>query len=129
MFKTHFVSDTRVYGGRFTSKGNLYYCSSQSHIVLFNTQDPYKWKKISKIDAQRVRWTVTDMDVDKDEQYLLYSSISEIVHLVDLETLCNKHESLNFDIGEEGDYYGGPALMSIKFSGDSREILGGSKSG
>lgn len=92
------MSDTRVYGGRFTSKGNLYYCSSQSDIVLFNTQDPYNWRQISKIYAQQIRWTVTDMDVDVNEQYLIYSSISPYVHLVDLETLYNKHECLTFEV-------------------------------
>lgn len=47
----HLASDTRVYGGRFTSLGNLYYCSSQSDIVLYNTQDPYNWRQVSRIDA------------------------------------------------------------------------------
>lgn len=61
---------------------------------------------------------------------MIYSSISPLVHLVDLETLCAKHERLTFDSGDNDMYYhGGPALMSIKFSGDSREVLGGSKSG
>jgi WD repeat-containing protein 23 len=72
---------------------------------------------------------VTDMDVDVNEQYLLYSSISPMVHLVDLETLCKKHERLTFSTVDDDGYYGGPNLMSIKFSGDSREVLGGSKNG
>lgn len=76
-----------------------------------------------------MHWTVTDMDVDVNEQFLIYSTISPLVHLVDLETLCNKHERLTFQTDENYGYYGGPSLMSIKFSGDSREVLGGSKSG
>jgi WD repeat-containing protein 23 len=107
----------------------MYYCSSQSEIALFNTKDPYKWKKLSQINAQDIHWTVTDMDVDVNEQYLIYSSISPTVHLVDLETLCKKHERLTFTSNNEDQGYGGPSLMSVKFSGDSREILGGSKSG
>ena len=67
MDQRHTVSDTRVYGGRFTSLGNLYYCSSQSDIVLYNTQDPYNWQLVSRIDAQEIQWTVTDMDVDPKE--------------------------------------------------------------
>jgi hypothetical protein len=53
------------------------------------------------------------------------------VHLVDLETLYNKHECITFNVGGRGHrgWGGGPSLMSIKFSGDSREILGGSKGG
>lgn len=98
--------------------------------MLYDTQDPYRWKQLSEIDAQAVRWTVTDMDVDAKEQYLIYSSISPWVHLVDLETLCKKHERLVFEMNDEQSRYrGGPTLMSIKFSGDTREILGGSKGG
>jgi hypothetical protein len=37
LYQSHTISDTRVYGGRFTLKGNMYYCSSQSEIALFNT--------------------------------------------------------------------------------------------
>lgn len=60
---------------------------------------------------------------------MIYSSISSLVHLVDIETLCTKHERLTFELQDEDRSYGGPALMSIKFSGDGREVLGGSKSG
>jgi NADH:ubiquinone oxidoreductase subunit 4 (subunit M) len=38
------------------------------------------------------------MDVDKDEKFLIYSSISSEVHLVDLATLYTKHEKLSFKI-------------------------------
>ena len=64
------------------------------------------------------------MDADKDEQFLIYSSISPVVHLVDVETLCAKHERLEFKTEGRGH-----PLMSIKFSGDGKKILAGSKSG
>ena len=69
------------------------------------------------------------MDVDRDEQFLIYSSISSTVHLVDLATLYNRHQTLEFSNDREERYYGGPAVLSIKFSGDGREILGGTKGG
>jgi hypothetical protein len=50
------------------------------------------------IEALNISWTVTDMDVDKDEKFLIYSSISSEVHLVDLATLYTKHEKLSFKI-------------------------------
>jgi WD repeat-containing protein 23 len=58
--------------------------------MLYNTKDPYHWTKKANVMAQDVRWTVTDMDVDVNEQYLIYSTIGPVVHLVDLETLCSK---------------------------------------
>ena len=81
------------------------------------------------IEALNISWTVTDMDVDKDEKYLIYSSISSLVHLVDLATLYTKHERLSFKIPGENDNGWGSSvsLFSIKFSGDSKEVLGGSR--
>jgi hypothetical protein len=81
------------------------------------------------IEALNISWTVTDMDVDKDEKFLIYSSISSEVHLVDLATLYTKHERLSFKIPGMNDIGWGRAisLFSIKFSGDSKEVLGGSR--
>lgn len=61
------ADDARIYGGRFTTKGNLYYCSSQESINLYDTRDPFNWTLRSKIQAQNISWTVTDMDVTPDE--------------------------------------------------------------
>lgn len=58
--------------------------------MLFDTQDPYKWKPKSTIQAYDISWTVTDMDVDKDELFLIYSSLDPMIRLVDLETLKRK---------------------------------------
>jgi len=77
--------------------------------MLFNTSDPYNWKKKAQINAMDIQWTVTDMDVCANEQYLVYSSISPVVRLLDLETLCKKQERINFSgHNEDGHfYYGG----------------------
>ena len=55
--------------------------------MLFDTYDPYKWVPKKSIRAEDIYWTVTDMDVCVNEQYLIYSTINPIVHLVDLQTL------------------------------------------
>jgi len=53
-YRQYPMCDSRVYGGRFTSRGNLYYCSSQEAITIFNTYDPYNWKKKASIQAMGV---------------------------------------------------------------------------
>ena len=55
--------------------------------------------------------------------------MSPYVHLVDIETLCKKHERLTFESEQDDDYYRRESIMSLKFSGDGREVLAGSKSG
>ncbi len=70
------------------------------------------------IDAQEVTWTVTDMDVTTDEQYLVYSSVDPYVRLVDLQTLRKKQEF--FDLSgrpanwdPEEPWEGGSGILSI----------------
>ena len=70
--------------------GNLYYCSSQHSIKVYDTKDPFNWVVKNRIEAEEISWTVTDMDVTHDEQFLVYSSIDPFVRLVDLETLRRK---------------------------------------
>jgi DDB1- and CUL4-associated factor 11 len=83
------------------------------------------------IEALNISWTVTDMDVDANEKFLIYSSISPEVHLVDLATLYTKHERLSFKIPGIANVGWGSSvsMFSIKFSGDSKEVLGGSRGG
>ena len=61
------IDESRVYCGRFSTKGNLYYCSSQRSINVYDAQDPYNWSLRSSIEAAEVSWTVCDMDVTADE--------------------------------------------------------------
>lgn len=93
--------NSRVYGGQYTSKGNLYYCSSQDTIGVYDSYDPYKMKKIKSVSALDVHWTITSMDTTEDEEYLAYSSISPILHIVDLQTLCKFHHKIDLSKGEE----------------------------
>lgn len=67
------------------------------------------------------------MDVCQNEQYLIYSTLNPIVHLIDLETLTTKTRTLNFSQHSDG-WHGGVGIMSLKFSGDTREIVAATKS-
>ena len=68
------------------------------------------------------------MDVCSNEQYLIYSSINPVVQLVDLETLSTKTERISFESNSESHWAGGRGIMSVKFSGDTRDIVAGTKS-
>ena len=79
------MENCRIYGGRFSQRGNLYYCSSQESINIFDTRDPYNWLLKHTIEDPYIRWTVTDMDVDPEEKFMVYSSIDSYVRLVNLD--------------------------------------------
>lgn len=75
--------------------------------MLYDSSDPFELKLKSKIEVQRVSWTVTDMDVDPNEQFLIYSSIDPYVRLVDLATLRGKQEFLYLGRESDEEGYGG----------------------
>jgi hypothetical protein len=58
--------------------------------MLYDTTDPYNFKLISEVPGYQIQWTVSDMDVDANEQFLIYSSIDQMIRLVDLATLKGK---------------------------------------
>jgi len=66
-FKSINADEARIYGGRFTQAGNMYYCSSQQSIMLYDTTDPYNFRLISEVPGYQISWTVSDMDVDVNE--------------------------------------------------------------
>ena len=69
------------------------------------------------------------MDVSPDESFMVYSSIDPYIRLVDLDTLQRKQEF--FDTSNDpDDTWGrmrGIAVMTLKLSGDGKEILCGTK--
>jgi len=74
------------------------------------------------------------MDVDVNEQFLIYSSMDTYIRLVDLATLKAKQEILNLGRTrnqryEFQGYRGGGGILSCKFSGDGKEIVGGDRDG
>ncbi len=40
------------------------------------------WRLRKDVEARNLRWTITDTCISPDQKFLLYSSISPIVHLV-----------------------------------------------
>lgn len=58
------------------------------------------------VEARKLRWTVTDTAISPDSAFLLYSSISQYVHLVNLSAgsgpvhsisnITEVHEELDF---------------------------------
>lgn len=101
------------------------------------------WRLVKSIHARQLRWTFTDACLSSDQAFLLYSTISSTVHLVnvkhhgggggsggedsgeaEVESVANItdiHEALQFG-ASEGDRNG---IWSIKWSPDNREVCAG----
>ncbi|KAK4693474.1 DDB1- and CUL4-associated factor 11, partial [Phenoliferia sp. Uapishka_3] len=87
--------------------------------------------KVVKAHDRNCRWTITDANVSRDNEWLIYSSITPRVHLVktgrggEWETEDHEQSTLDFSEGVpgfRGDNFG---IWSIRFSNDGREIIAG----
>lgn len=124
--------NSKVYVGRFSSDGSLFVAGSQEHhIRVYNVDQNWSIKK--DIRARQLRWTVTDTALSHDQRFLIYATISPIVHLVSignesgvasLANITEIHEGLDFSMEPSGEYSLG--LYSVQFSQDGREIVAGS---
>ncbi|GAB4851207.1 hypothetical protein Ancab_030501 [Ancistrocladus abbreviatus] len=121
-----------AYVSQFSADGSLLVAAYQgSHIRIYNVEN--RWKVHKDILAKSLQWTITDTSLSPDQRYLAYSSMSPIVHVVNVgsavtESLANVteiHDGFDFSGGGGGDedLFG---IFSIKFSTDGREIVAAS---
>lgn len=99
---------------------------------MIKIYDPLRnFKVVKSIQARNLRWTITDTAMSPDGRFILYSSITPLVHLVTMQTddpgiesianVTDIHETLTFSNRSFSE-----GLWSIKWSGDGKEIVAGS---
>ncbi|KAI8522813.1 hypothetical protein RHMOL_Rhmol13G0025800 [Rhododendron molle] len=122
---------TRAYVSQFSADGSLFVAGFQgSNIRIYNVDKG--WKVQKNILAKSLRWTITDTSLSADQRYLVYASMSPIVHIVNIgsaatESLANIteiHDGLDLSADDDGGYSFG--IFSVKFSTDGRELVAGS---
>ncbi|XP_047982022.1 LEC14B homolog [Salvia hispanica] len=122
-----------AYVSQFSDDGSLFVAGFQeSHIKIYDVD--HGWKVHKDIYARSLRWTITDTSLSPDRRFLVYSSISPVVHIVDVgsgtkQSLANVteiHEGLEFssNVDDYENYSFG--IFSVKFSTDGREIVAAS---
>ncbi|XVE73219.1 hypothetical protein DITRI_Ditri11bG0099500 [Diplodiscus trichospermus] len=122
---------SRAYVSQFSADGSLFVAGFQgSNIRIYNVDRG--WKVQKNILAKILRWTVTDTSLCPDQRHLVYTSMSPIVHIVNvgsattdsLSNITEIHEGLDFSAADDGRYSFG--IFSVKFSTDGRELVAGS---
>ncbi|PIM99500.1 hypothetical protein CDL12_28006 [Handroanthus impetiginosus] len=72
-----------AYVSQFSNDGSFFVAGFQeSHIRIYNVD--LGWKTHKDIRARSLRWTITDTSLSPDRRFLVYSSISPVVHIVDV---------------------------------------------
>ena len=83
---------SRVYSGQFSASGDVFIAAWQNNqVMLLNTPSSAqgRWSLLKTVDCEDIRWTVTSTDVSPDEQFMIYSSITEVVHLCNIKGACS----------------------------------------
>uniref|UniRef100_A0A0D9V180 Uncharacterized protein n=2 Tax=Leersia perrieri TaxID=77586 RepID=A0A0D9V180_9ORYZ len=121
--------DSEAYISQFSADGSLLIGGFRgSHIRIYNAEK--KWTIHKDITCKKLRWTVSDIALSPDQRYLAYSSLSPIVHMVDVQNSMREshanitqiHEGLEFSNDDDGFSF---AIFSVKFSKDGRELVVG----
>ncbi|EEF45451.1 LEC14B protein, putative [Ricinus communis] len=124
---------SRAYVSQFSDDGTLFIAGFQGgHIRVYNVDKG--WKVQKDILTKSLRWTITDTCLSPDQRYLVYASMSPVVHIVNVgssttESLANVteiHDGLDFSENQDdNDDYDGFGIFSVKFSMDGRELVAG----
>ncbi|GHJ85883.1 hypothetical protein NliqN6_2285 [Naganishia liquefaciens] len=94
--------------------------------------------KIKTVQGVYGQWTVTDADLSRDNEWMVYSSITPHVHLLKTAEHEHEHTMLDFAASAGGGaaarrgMWGGGAnfgIWSLRFSADQRELVAGASSG
>ncbi|KAJ4834110.1 hypothetical protein Tsubulata_039175 [Turnera subulata] len=122
---------SRAYISQFSTDGTLFVAGYQGNLIrIYNVEKG--WKTQKNVVTKGMRWTITDTCLSPDQRFLVYSSMSPIVHIVDvgsattdsLANITEIHDGLDFS-GSDDDYdeFG---IFSVKFSTDGREVVAAS---
>ncbi|ONK78572.1 uncharacterized protein A4U43_C02F20230 [Asparagus officinalis] len=123
--------DSKAYVSQFSADGSVLVAGFQaSRIKIYNVDNGLKLQK--DIIAKSLEWTITDTSLSPDQRNLVYSSLSPLVHIVNVETagteshanITDIHDGLDFSEHENDDFSFG--IFSVKFSTDGRELVAGS---
>lgn len=110
----------KLFCGRHSSDGTVFLSACQDqHIRLYDTTHG-KFKEFRDITARDVGWSIIDTDYSPDQQYLIYSSWSDYIHLCNIYGDYETHSALCLSPDDSRF-----CAFSIKFSHDNKEILAG----
>ncbi|KAG6431124.1 hypothetical protein SASPL_109199 [Salvia splendens] len=123
---------SRAYVSQFSDDGSLFVAGFQkSHITIYDVDRG--WKIHKDIRAWSLK-NITDTCLSPNHRFLIYSSISPIVHSVDVGSatkdshanVAEIHEGLELSSSDDDYHHYSLGIFSVKCSTDGREIVAAS---
>lgn len=110
----------KLFCGSYSRDGTVFLSACQDQRLRLYDTTLGQFKEFRNIVARDVGWSVIDTDYSPDQQYLIYSSWSDYVHLCNIYGDYETHTALCLN-PEDSRF----CAFSIKFSHDNKEILAG----
>ncbi|EDQ90658.1 uncharacterized protein MONBRDRAFT_1381, partial [Monosiga brevicollis MX1] len=107
--------------GTYSEDGNIFMSACQDGMLRLYDARGSEFRLTAAVQARDVGWAIVDTCYSPDQHFLIYSSWSHFVHLITLDG--SRHEAL--DVAGDLAQAGSVCPFSIRFSNDSREIIGG----
>ncbi|CAE6440918.1 unnamed protein product [Rhizoctonia solani] len=134
--------DDKVYSGQFSFDASIYYSCTQGHDIWVydanstgdivthpQTGHRSRMNVLNRVKGIYGNWTVTDSHLSPDNERLIYSSISPVVHLTKLHEPNAQHVSLDFSSSRGRNrrllslYEDSFGIWTCRFSADGKEVV------
>ena len=117
--------DSRVFCGRFSASGEVYCAASQDGLIHLYETDNFQLFK--RVEARDVGWSVIDVDIAHNQRFVIYSSWSESLQLVNIPPPPHSSSPSDFELHEALDLHPGfeSCMFGIRFSPSDLEVLAG----
>lgn len=110
----------KLFCGQYSSDGTVFLSACQDQNIRLYDTTLGQFKEFQNIVARDVGWSIIDTDFSPDQQYLIYSSWSDYIHLCNIYGDYETHAALCLNPDDSRF-----CAFSIKFSHDNKEILAG----
>ena len=116
----------RVFCCDFSDDGNVLCCASQDHVIhLIDSSDGInnnKWPIYKQVESQFSGWSIIDVALSPDHDFVAYSGWSSSIYLVNTYGNHELHTSHDLKINSEHGW-GRCCVFGIEFDPNSKKIL------
>ncbi|KAF4532424.1 hypothetical protein B566_EDAN003877 [Ephemera danica] len=118
------VYPNKAFCGTYSADGKIFLSACQDRNLRLYHAKEGQFSLFNTIQARDVGWSILDTAFSPDGQYVVYSSWSECIHLVNIHGDPDNQEALPLSPDDRRF-----CIFSLAFSEDGREILGGGNDG
>merc|ERR1719361_139232 len=121
-----FQGHSRVFCSDFSCDGNVLCVASQDHVIhLIDSSsgaNSDKWPIYKQVESQFSGWSIIDVALSPDHEFVAYSGWSSSIYLVNTYGSHELHESHDLHLPAHGGRYG-CCVFGLEFDPQSKRLL------